>query len=678
MSVPVMKLLAAGAARKTAAPMSSCDSPKRFIGVWPQMACVRAVGVPSIVSGMDDILHSRELTDLETVLRAVLAASDARGVRAALATELWGTSAGEIHRLSTPEYEGEWQTIIERLVEWREQWVRYGFMRMVQGMLAHLEATERLLAHDDGERRLTNLRHAVELLHRAVSEERLSPEGLLLWITNTRATGEEQVERTELRLESDADAVQIATIHKSKGLEYDVVFCPTLWAARRTKDDEPVLVHEGEAVVFDHGSEQRAARGRLAAAEELAEELRLLYVALTRARFRCYLAWGAVSNSRTKVHAGHTALGYLLRSAVGTGTPENIAEAVPLAFEQSLGQFTDPVNVLVAAGGGAMSMEVLGPEIEHAVPWAGTQEPVSVPVCRTDLPTAAALRAWHVASFTSLTAGRDTDDARDVTDAGMEQRAVRVIDQRDFLGFPAGRLPGIALHELFERVEFSAPLADISSLTAEILTRAGLHDPAERVSAVSEMAERVLGATLPEAGFALREVPRSRTLREWTFHLPLGTVDGAALSRIFAAHGGELGRRYGPALRRLTGERVHGFLTGVVDLVLEHGGRWYVVDWKSNHLGHEPESYEPAALEHEMFASHYVLQYHLYLTALHRFLRLRLPGYQYDTHVGGAWYAFLRGIDGSERGWFHDLPPRALIDALDALMESAVPMEAAS
>ena len=651
-----------------------------FEGVAIQDA-LRTAGVPSIVSGMDDILQSRELMELEAVLHAVLVTGDARGVRGALATELWGASAGEIHRLAMPEHEGEWQAIIERLTEWREQWVRFGFIRMVQGMLAHLEATERLLAHEDGERRVTNLRHAVELLHTAASEERLSPEGMLLWIANTRATGEEQAERTELRLESDADAVQIATIHKSKGLEYDVVFCPTLWASRRTKDDEPVLVHENGAVVFDHGSPSRDARGRLAAAEELAEELRLVYVALTRARFRCYVAWGAVNNQKTGIDAGYTALAYLLRSGTAAGAPADVTEAVPLAFAQSLGNFVDPLTALVTASGGAMSVEELGAEIAAISPWTSSAAPAAKPVCRTDLPQRESLQSWRVASFTSLTAARhtvDTDDARDVADSGTEQRPARVTDPRDFLAFPAGRLPGVALHELFERLDFSASPQEIRSLATEILTHAGMNQPVERIGAVSGMAERVLGATLAEAGFALRDVPRARTLREWTFHLPLGTIDGALLSRIFAAHGGELGRRYAPSLRHLNSDRVHGFLTGVVDLALEHGGRWYVVDWKSNHLGAEPESYEHAALEHEMFSSHYVLQYHLYLTALHRFLRLRLPGYDYESHVGGAWYAFLRGIDGSERGWFHDLPPRELIDALDAVMESAVPVEAAS
>jgi exodeoxyribonuclease V beta subunit len=207
-------------------------------------------------------------------------------------------------------------------------------------------------------------------------------------------------------------------------------------------------------------------------------------------------------------------------------------------------------------------------------------------------------------------------------------------------------------------------------LTQEILLRTGMAvgEDDGSIAAVAGMAERVLASRLPGAHFALRDVPHSSTLREWEFHLPLGTVERDTLARIFAEDGGELARRYAPALRRIGADRTHGFLTGVIDLALVHEGRWYVVDWKSNHLGNDPAQYEPAALEREMFASHYVLQYHLYVTALHRYLRLRQPGYDYDVHMGGVWYSFLRGVDGSERGWFADRPPRALIEALDALM----------
>ena len=644
-----------------------------YEGTAAQQA-LRAVGVPSIVAGLDDILQSRELHELESVLRAVLTPADARAVRAAMATDMWGKSAHDIHALSLPEREGDWQALVEQLVGWRELWLRFGFMRTTQAMLADLAVVERLLAHDDGERRVTNLRHAVELLHGAATEERLSPEALLLWISATRATGEEKAERTELRLETDADAVQIVTIHRSKGLEFDVVFCPGLWGTRRTADDQPVLVHEKDGTpVFDHGSPEREARGRLAMAEELAEELRLVYVALTRARLRCYVAWGVVKNARTKLHSGHTALGWLLRATQDELSPEELVERVPEEFEASLGEWDTPVHELVRCSGGAMTVEVLGAEDDAPHRWTSAATERSAPVCRTDLPGADTLRPWRIASFTSLTAGRQVEDARDVADAAEGTRAWnRVHRPADFMDFPAGRLPGVALHELFERADFDATDDTLRAVSSEVLHRAQLVDHEERIGAVTGMLRRVLGDTLPGTTLALRDVPRGRTLREWSFHLPLGSVSADLLAEAFSRHGDEVARRYAPALRRLSAERTHGFLSGVVDLAFEHGGRWHVVDWKSNQLGTDLAHYERGELEREMFASHYVLQYHLYVTALHRFLKLRVKDYDYDTHMGGAWYAFLRGVDGTGRGWFSDRPPRALITALDALMTDSI------
>jgi len=637
---------------------------------------LRAAGVPCVVAGLEDILQSREMRELEPLLRAVLAPQNARLVRAALATELWGMDAAAIHALALPEQEAEWLALVDRLDAARESWAARGFMRMIQELLHALGALDRLLARPDGERRVTNLRHAIELLHTVASEEKLTPEGLLLWIGRARATGSEDAERKELRLESDADAVQVTTMHKSKGLEFDVVFCPGLWSTRHPGTDEAVLVHEPDRrVVFDHGSPRHAERRALAVGERLAEDLRLAYVALTRARLRCYVGWGAIQNSDTKVGAAHSALGYLLREAHEPGDAATVAERTAAVMSASLAQWQETLARLVASSGGAMTMEVLDDD-PGMTTWRGTAEAAMEPVCRELVPRGDQLTGgWRIASFTSLVAARHAsvealDDGRDVADHAAPAVQAPALSRDDIMAFPWGRAAGTALHELFERADFDAPPDALRALAAEVLVRHRLaEDEGDlRVDAVARMAATVLAAPLPGERFALRDVPRRRTLREWSFHLPLGRVGRETLATLFAAHGDEVARRYAPALRALAPRDVHGFLTGVVDLALEHEGRWFVVDWKSNHLGVDGASYEPAALEGEMAASHYLLQYHLYVVALHRFLRARLPGYDYDTHVGGAHYAFLRGIDGTHRGWFTHRPARALVDALDALM----------
>jgi exodeoxyribonuclease V beta subunit len=191
------------------------------------------------------------------------------------------------------------------------------------------------------------------------------------------------------------------------------------------------------------------------------------------------------------------------------------------------------------------------------------------------------------------------------------------------------------------------------------------------------MMRTVVAAPLRPWAFTLQAVAQEQARHEWQFLLPFANAarpfSRFALASCFEMHGGADGARYADQLRRLPLARLHGFLTGFVDLVFRHQDRWYVVDWKSNQLGADPAAYEHDALRPVMEASHYTLQYHLYLTALHRHLTARLPEYDYARHMGGAAYAFLRGFSAESAltglGWFTDLPSRALIEALSRLMD---------
>jgi exodeoxyribonuclease V beta subunit len=639
-------------------------------------ARLRQARVPAILSGMGDIVESREMNELARILIAVHRATHAPAVRAALATELLGYDAAAIHALSQPESESRWQALIDELVEARSTWERHGFMRMVQMLLAQRGVAERLLAFADGERRVTNLRHAVELLHGVSTDESLSPAALLQWLSHAGARREKDSERTELRLESDEDAVQIMTIHKSKGLEFDIVICPSLSVPWMPKEGAPVLVHEGSDVIYDHGSPRHAERVREASAERLAEDLRLAYVALTRARFRSYVAWGVIGKTGSSDGSWSSALGYLLRESEPTGTPSDVAEAVAAAEDSSSGSWETRLHALAeGAGEGVMSVECLDGGSVRAR-WDGASRNFTPTLQRDRLPGASQLETWRITSFTSLTAGKLLEDPRDRSDQAVASGPdLAGLPRSDFMAFPAGRQAGIALHEVFERLDFTAAPADTPGVVADSLGRHGFtrgdDDPC--VSAVDAMVRRVLASPLPGAGYPLSDISSTSTLREWKFHLPLGMVEQRTLSDLFESHGDDLARRYASSLRSISPRRTSGFLTGVVDLVFEAGGRWNVVDWKSNHLGTDEAEYGPAALEPRMFESHYVLQYHLYVTALHRFLRHRLPGYSYSTHMGSVWYAFLRGIDGtSDRGWFTHRPAEALVNSLDALMGQPV------
>jgi exodeoxyribonuclease V beta subunit len=297
-----------------------------------------------------------------------------------------------------------------------------------------------------------------------------------------------------------------------------------------------------------------------------------------------------------------------------------------------------------------------------------------------DMGARARLEPWRVASFSSLSshapvaaADGELPDHGDPAEAGEDAETA----PGGLAGFARGSRAGTCLHEILERCDFSA-IADVATerLTADILLKHGLDRRSAHV-AVADPTETVLhmlgqltDCELPDTNFKLAAIRREQRLNEWRFFLPMMRLSRRSLAHCFAREGrGHVSDPYATLLGELGSAAVHGFLTGFVDLVFEHEQRWYVVDWKSNHLGDEAGAYDAAALQRSMREQHYVLQYHLYVLALDRYLRQRLVGYDYERHFGGVYYAYLRGIrPGSRAGWYVDRPPRALILALDTLL----------
>jgi exodeoxyribonuclease V beta subunit len=638
---------------------------------------LRRAGIPCVVSGEASVIESSEMGELELILRAIYDPQDLSAVRAALATEAWGLDAAAIRRLA--ENDTEAQRRVETLNALREVWQREGFMPMVERFLTEEGVRARLLAFEDGERRLTNLLHAAETLHHAAEEERLTPEGLFKWLARARARGLPDPELAELRLESDTEAVQIVTVHKSKGLQYGVVFCPFLWAARESKSDRTFSVREdGRTVCFGPNSSPEKERYlALAEVERMAEELRLAYVAVTRARHRCYLVWGQLGRDA----ADSSALTYLLEQpeAASEGAFDWV-EAVKEHAKARRADWRGDLEAFVEAGRGLMeARELTGEETAPRPRPAREEGPELAP--RLFAAGPAALTTWVMTSYTGLVMGRHQREEPDHADPVARTAASR---GEGFLAFgqgPAARgraaEVGVCLHELLERFDFSRPGGELEDeALRETLQRYDLLRPeahAARIDPVGVLRgllDRVAAAELPGAGHSLARVTPDRRAAEWAFYLPLAPLAPRDLAPLFARHAaGALRRNYPPRLAELSARALHGYVNGFVDLVFEQDGRWGLIDWKSNHLGADPAGYAADALVEPMCEAHYVLQYHLYCAALHRHLRARLPGYDYDRCFAGAWYFFLRGLDGTGGGIWHDRPPRALIEALSALFD---------
>ena len=618
-------------------------------------------GVPSVQYGQDNVFASAEALDFERVLLAVLEPGREALFKAALASELMGMQGAQVYALSLDPQ--AWEARLETFQEYHLLWRTHGFARMFRAWVEEEDVAARLLAHVDGERRLTNLLHLAELLQTAECDGRKSMQALAAWFSRAIHQAQPGDEETQLRLESDARLVKIVTVHTAKGLEYPVVFCPFLWDGRLSPRNKGVVMcHDSgdtHPAVLDVGGADWPAHSAQADAERLAEKLRLLYVALTRARHRCYVVWGPINGVAT------SALAWILH-----GREVNAGEQVPLteALRKALKDLDGPriraelVRVASRAPE-AVGIEDIPQNGEVFRPVAAAESAFRVRAFHRSLQP-----AWRTTSFSALTAGRNAD-APDY-DAGP-QAVEGASPSRSIFSFPRGTRAGTCLHAVFETWDFRA--ADRAALEAHVERKLQAHgfDP-EWAAAVADMVESVLAVPLDDEGFCLKTLSPSRKRSEMEFAYPLRALDAAGLRRVLCDAASGLHPAFRQAAQSLTFDRVLGYMKGFIDLIFEAHGRFYVVDYKSNWLGASLQAYDEAAMVAAMARDHYYLQYLIYSVALHRYLRLRLPEYEPSRHFGGVFYLFLRGVRPGapgRPGIFHDRPAASLIEILDRLLE---------
>lgn len=606
---------------------------------------LREVSIASAVISRESIFATGEADELGAVLAAVAEPGSERLIRAALCTELLGIRGNDLDAMSSDEI--RWEQRLQQFHSYNDLWRQHGFMLMFHSVLHEQGIPRRLLAQADGDRRLTNLLQLGELLQ-AASQGQHGMEGLLHWFREQRSSSDGNDEEQQLRLESDEALVKIVTIHKSKGLEYPVVFLPYLWDARPLKSGEPLLFHDGQGrQLLDLGSDDYPDHSSAAAREILAEELRLLYVALTRAKYRCVIGWGKMKD------AEHSGLAYLLYPPRHPGEPSSMSGmdgmAVRAPLERLALQHPEAIEIVAAPSGADhtdMPEKIENDELSARI-FSGHIE-----------------RDWHISSYTSLASGRlqihDADHDEGPVSGGTEKEVPAGI-----FAFPRGAQAGSFLHAVFERLDF--PRARGAVLTAEISRQLMRHGyDQEWLPVLESMVGHVLDARLDDNNtLRLRDIERSGKRVEMEFHYPLAPLAAERLEGLlheFAVYESDT-----PALNF---KPTRGMMTGFIDLVIEHRGRFYIVDYKSNHLGDRPEDYALAHLERAMIEHRYDLQYLIYSVALHRYLARRIHDYDYERHFGGVYYLFVRGIcaQGDQRhGIHHARPARQLIESLDRL-----------
>ena len=575
-----------------------------------------AIGIESVSIGHDKVFASDEAQALYQLLEGIAQPGDEQCLRRARASGLFNLDY--LTLADCFDDDDSWQYWIDRLQNLHLCWINSGFITMFQQMLETLDLGLALAQQTDPDRRLTNLLHLGELMQQ---HSRTSPgiDALMSWLQRQMAgdAGEE----AELRLESDAELVKIITVHKSKGLEYPVVFLPFLWRCRlATKSASLLRFHDSDNRAFiDLGSDEFERHGFIAEKERLAEDLRLLYVALTRARSKVYLAWGDAGDGRSKGQPMHTALGYLLHSRQ---TPQDLETSLPRAFSDSASMLEE-LQLIV---GNCPEIELIDlPAATAKAARFSSRNHIEIPEAkvfeREMGPT------WRINSFSSLT--------RDVHQVALEGNRTSQGDA--ILDFPAGSHIGLLLHELLEHLDFQLDIAAQGKLLIEQRAPAYAITNGEQQRTLAHWLQQIVATDLDQNGMRLNRIGRQQRLNELKFDFALDYFDVGAVNEL-------LQQGTNVALQPISVPRFRGLLTGIVDLVFEFNGKYYLADYKSNFLGASLEDYRPQQLAQAMLDRRYDLQALLYSVALHRYLQQRLPHYDYDQHFGGCYYLFLRAM----------------------------------
>jgi exodeoxyribonuclease V beta subunit len=630
-----------------------------------------ALELPAVLIGEGNIFDAPEAAEIQRVLAAILEPAAERRLRAALATDMLGAKATELD--TGAPHSAWWADRLAAFCDYLEIWQRSGFYRMFRLLLGRERVKGRLLAYPDGERRLTNLLQLGEILHRAALENALPPAGVLKWLSQQRDPATQRLEEHQLRLESDEQAVRIITMHKSKGLEFPVVFCPFTWEGSLSR--ETVLrFHDPDAdgrFTLDLGDGQFEAHRIRAQTEQLAENLRLLYVAVTRAKHRCFLAWGRINTAETSAPA------YLLHGEPSAAPHDPVGALQDLFKRKSGPVLFEELKTRSAFSRGAIQLLPLPERLAD-----GRFKAAEAPPASLVLPAfgGAVAPSWRITSYTALISGAHyapegpDHDALPAAPEGGSLTAAQVLPgQADIADFPRGARAGTFLHDILEHLDFTAGDPEHRARLVETRLAAYGFDAGWQPTLLAMLA-RLLATPLVAGQDSLRlaGIGPDQRVNEMAFYFPLNPFQPADLQNIFSQGGApalfpDLPRR----LEALNFRPDRGFMKGYIDLVFHHAGRYYLVDWKSNYLGPAIAHYAQPALRQEMVASFYVIQYHLYALALHQLLRLRLPDYRYDTHFGGIFYLFLRGIDpayGPAYGIFQDRPTAGRMTALGKLL----------
>jgi len=620
---------------------------------------LKDVGIDSVTYSKQKVFDTFEADRMEMVLAAVLNPHDPGSFNSALLSGLFGFDLSDL--LDFRDNEEKRLQLIQELEELHEIWEKHGVYPMLRRLLFDSGRLENLAELDQAERVITNLYQIAEICADVEKNEEHDPHSLFTWFRREKRDPGEGDENT-LMLESDQNLVKISTIHNSKGLQFPVVFCPYLWDYKPNKgsiqayhapDDQQYRIN-----IDQKKNEAYEAAVRQATFESIAEDVRKAYVAVTRAQYYIDLCWVNYKESNFSGLGALLTGAQMVKSSIENGTKISESGSPDHNF------FPGLIRSCAGESDGAIVISTVNVSSSAAEisAEAAVRDLKSVSLRRYEGREKIAIRQT-VSSFSSINRHSGVDvyepDYDQVMDsyAGAFESSTEEPKERSVFTFPRGATAGTAIHKLFEDEQFSfrdIQKRDYTEMIGDVLTRHGFDREWTQVAAT--MMKNVTLASVP--GLQLSEVGEEDQLRELEFLFRTIRVDAESLYPVIRQ-----GRK-GPA-----GGSPDDFMTGFIDLIVRQNGRYFILDYKSNHLGDQVEDYSAGSLKMEIEANGYDLQYHLYTLALVKFLERRLPDFNYEEHFGGVAYLFVRGMRKGESSgvWFHK-PDKEVISNLNDLL----------
>ncbi len=604
--------------------------------------CLKEAGIPAVLNSSESVFNSAEAGDLHILMQALAQPSDMALLKQALTLSWFALDGQALHQLLSDEVQlGSW---LNRFQDYHLLWQKNGFMAMMLRLFSQENVRVHIAKTQNAERQITNLHHLLELIQQASLDDHLGIHKTISWL-RAAITEENAGDEQQLRLESDADAIKIVTMHRSKGLEYPIVFCPYLWYRRDKLASEKHLItcHAHGEMIADLGSNQFDLHRKIAIQEELAEDLRILYVALTRAKYRCYLPW---INERGASKPNQSAFAYLLSGEKSFA-------------EMSFSEQQTSLEQLVTNYPASFSYQLIDKEnaLQGSYQESKTEQDLSAHRQKRHL-----YSTWQMSSYTALSYLSLHDAPELPLDKAEETSGPTQGTQQEPLALAKGAHTGNVLHDLLENIPFSklALREDISERRDNTCQRYGLK--VEQPEIIDELLYQTVTTPLDlyDAEFTLANLDERSCLKEMPFYLTLADFSTEEINFLL---------QDSPTYQVLSEKQMQGYMTGFIDLIFVYQGRYYVLDYKSNSL----PDYQPETLIHAMREHNYGLQYWIYSVVLHLYLQRRLPDYQFDEHFGGVRYLFLRGMqaDQAMSGVFSDLPDEELLNALADIFTTA-------